>query len=206
MKRFIGKVKTAAVSGALTALMATSAFQVSAEEASTSFSTDIENNQGRVTAIERAGNTVPTTVTETGAGINGNDSLTDAAGGISTVINKGAQAAQEDLAKANKEINDLKNAIANANNVAEPTNQTETKRAVGYVTKVRRECVRTQKQSCWRYGNVTYTAECKQTDTYISGTWVRSSVSRTTSWRKNYTYNQPSYMSRPKCSGQNPIT
>jgi hypothetical protein len=186
--------------------MATSAFQVSAEEASTSFSTDIENNQGRVTAIERAGNTVPTTVTETGAGINGNDSLTDAAGGISTVINKGAQAAQEDLAKANKEINDLKNAIANANNVAEPTNQTETKRAVGYLAKVRRECIETQKQSCFQYGRVTYTAECKQTDTYISGTWVRSSVSRTTSWRKYFHFDPPNYMSRPRCSGQNPIT
>jgi uncharacterized protein (UPF0335 family) len=206
MKRFIGKVKTAAVSGALTALMATSAFQISAEEASTSFSTDIENNQGRVTAIERAGNTVPTTVTETGAGINGNDSLTDAAGGISTVINKGAQAAQEDLAKANKEINDLKNAIANANNVAEPTNQTETKRAVGYDTKVRRECVRTQKQSCTQYGDVTYIAKCQQIDTYINGTWVRSSFSRITSWRKYNFVDLSSYMSRPMCTGLNPIT
>ena len=197
------KVRTTAL-GFLATLML--AAPVTAEESRSSFSTDIDGSAKSETVINRTANRQPTSVTETGAGINGNDSLTDAAGGISTVINKGAQAAQEDLAKANKEINDLKNAIANANNVAEPTNQTETKRAVGYVTEVRNECVQTVKQSCWRYGNVTYTAECKQTDTYISGTWVRSSVSRTTSWRKYYTFNHPSYMSRPKCSGQNPIT
>jgi len=201
MKPFNTSTARATALGCLATLMF--AAPVTAEESSGSFGTDIDANPNQQGIVERTATTaVPTSVVETGAGINGNDSLTDAAGGISTVINKGAQAAQEDLAKANKEINDLKNAIANANNVAEPTNQTETKRAVGYVTKVKNECVQTVKDRCRQYGNVTYSAECKQTDTYISGTWVRSSVSRTTSWRKGIF----GYMSRPKCSGQNPIT
>jgi hypothetical protein len=198
MKRFIGKVKTAAVSGALTALVATSAFQVSAEEASTSFSTDIENNQGRVTAIERAGNTVPTTVTETGAGINGNDSLTDAAGGISNVINIGAKAAEQkadqaqaDLAKANKEINDLKSAIAN---VGPAGSDVEFKDSYGYNAKT--VCTSDDKWGRCR-SRLYYYKRCKQTQTILHGQVVKTDYYSASNWNRG-SYRSGSMYSGPK--------
>ena len=199
MKRFIGKVKTAAVSGALTALVATSAFQVSAEEASTSFSTDIENNQGRVTAIERAGNTVPTTVTETGAGINGNDSLTDAAGGISNVINIGAKAAEQkadqaqaDLAKANKEINDLKSAIAN---VGPAGSDMEFKDSYGYNAKT--SCTSYEKFGRCKSRRYYY-KRCKQTQTIQDGQVVKTDYYSASNWNHNRYYRSGSMYSGPK--------
>jgi hypothetical protein len=199
MKRFIGKVKTAAVSGALTALVATSAFQVSAEEASTSFSTDIENNQGRVTAIERAGNTVPTTVTETGAGINGNDSLTDAAGGISNVINIGAKAAEQkadqaqaDLAKANKEINDLKSAIAN---VGPAGSDVEFKDSYGY--NVKSSCNSYADKSGRCRSRIYYYKRCKKTQTIQDGQVVKTDYYSASNW-SNGRYRSGSIYSGPK--------
>jgi len=204
MKRFIGKVKTAAVSGALTALMATSAFQVSAEEASTSFSTDIENNQGRVTAIERAGNTVPTTVTETGAGINGNDSLTDTAGGIATAVNKGAeQAKQEAQAEINQlkaKVSDLENQLAGAG----PAEDEITERAFnGWMSSDSYGCIRQAKVpgGCGERGTITTYYACKQTDVYMNGTFIRADIAKTSGGRSYNAWN-----GRPQCSEQQNTT
>jgi hypothetical protein len=209
MNRLMKSIRTAGVSGTLTAVLTVSAMQVSAGETS-SFSTEVEsNNSTRVSAIERAGSHTPTTVRETGAGINGSDSLADTASGISSVVNKGAQEAQADLAAANAQIATLKAQVADlaANSgTPESTNQTEEKTANGYTTQVKYECVQEIKQSCYRMGNVTYYAYCRQVDTYISGTWVRSSITRTSNWAKGGYYNQGDYTSKPKCSGTNPIT
>ena len=104
MKPFNTSTARATALGCLATLMF--AAPVTAEESSGSFGTDIDANPNQQGIVERTATTaVPTSVVETGAGINGNDSLTDTAGGIATAVNKGAEQAKQE---AQAEINQLK--------------------------------------------------------------------------------------------------
>jgi hypothetical protein len=165
---------------------------VTAEESRSSFSTDIDGSAKSETVINRTANRQPTSVTETGAGINGNDSLTDAAGGISTVINKGAQAAQEDLAKANKEINDLKSAIAN---VGPAGSDMEFKDSYGY--NVKSSCNSTWDKSGRCRSRIYYYKRCKKTQTIQDGQVVKTDYYSASNW-SNGRYRSGSIYSGPK--------
>ena len=190
------KVRTTAL-GFLATLML--AAPVTAEESRSSFSTDIDGSAKSETVINRTANRQPTSVTETGAGINGNDSLTDAAGGISNVINIGAKAAEQkadqaqaDLAKANKEINDLKSAIAN---VGPAGSDMEFKDSYGYNAKS--FCA-----SYWKPGRCKtrryYYKRCKQTQTIQDGQVVKTDYYSASNWNHNRYYRSGSMYSGPK--------
>jgi hypothetical protein len=190
------KVRTTAL-GFLATLML--AAPVTAEESRSSFSTDIDGSAKSETVINRTANRQPTSVTETGAGINGNDSLTDAAGGISNVINIGAKAAEQkadqaqaDLAKANKEINDLKSAIAN---VGPAGSDVEFKDSYGYNAKT--VCTRYDQFGRCKTGRYYY-KRCKQTQTIQDGQVVKTDYYSASNWNHNRNWGPGSMYSGPK--------
>jgi hypothetical protein len=176
---------------------------VTAEESSGSFGTDIDANPNQQGIVERTATTaVPTSVVETGAGINGNDSLTDTAGGIATAVNKGAeQAKQEAQAAINQlkaKVSDLENQLAGAG----PAEDETTERAFnGWMSSGSYGCIRKEKGYCFEKGYTTTYYACKQTDVYMNGTFIRADIAKTSGGRRYNAWN-----GRPQCSGQQNTT
>lgn len=193
MRQFFKKVRVASASGAITLLIATTSMQVTAESG---FSTDVEADQSRVPAIQRAANSEPTTVVDSAGALNGNTSLQDAAGGIATVINKGAEKTSAQVRAAEVQISNLRKELkklgTKAGSATTDEVKTEVKTNIGYTTRtVRDGCIahvwsgpNGMTSDCvkWSYSR-TY-RKCKQSDTYISGVFVRSTIKEQGSWSK----------------------
>lgn len=169
MTRFATRLKTAGTSGALTALMAISAFHVSADQ---NFDTDVEANQSRVPAIERAAQATPETVRKTG-NMGSFSSVDDAGSNINSVVNVGAQKTKAQLQAAEAKIADLQRSVnqlkANAGATTEPTSETKT--VMGYGK--RQDC------GSWnKWGDcsndVRFYKKCEETRSYLAGTYIRS--------------------------------
>jgi hypothetical protein len=202
MKPFNTSTARATALGCLATLMF--AAPVTAEESSGSFGTDIDANPNQQGIVERTATTaVPTSVVETGAGINGNDSLTDTAGGIATAVNKGAEQAKQE---AQAEINQLKAKVSDLEDQfaeAGPAEDEITERAFnGWMSSRSYGCIRQEKggRCSERAYKTTYYA-CKQTDVYMNGTFIRADIAKTSGGRRYNAWN-----GRPQCSGQQNTT
>ena len=192
--KILKKASVSAISFVATLMLAVT---VNADQ-SGSFNTEIEDAGARQDIIDRAASQQPTSVVETGGGINGDTSLTDTASGVTAVVNKGAQQAKQE---AQAEINSLKAKVADledqlAGTGAPQEDEITEQSFTGYMSESSWGCITQAKGGgCWEEGNITYYYSCKQTDVYMNGTYIRSDIKKTSAGSK---YNQ---FSGPRCTG-----
>lgn len=205
MNSLLHRIKVAGVSGALTALLAATAMQVSAEQ---NFNTDVEGEQGRITAMQRAAAASPQTVVENG-NFGATTSVQDAGSSITGLVNQGAEEVGQQLGAVNAQIatlrEDIKTLRGKVNTPA--TEMTKTVTMNGYMTKNMKYCQRRSKGGC-TWGNTPNYAKCTQRDTFIDGTFIRASFVRNGDWAfQNWVlakrHGNP-YSGRQKCSTTRP--
>jgi hypothetical protein len=202
MNSFLHRIKVAGVSGTLTVLLAATAFQVSAQQ---NFNTDVEGEQGRVTAMQRAAAASPQTVVENG-NFGATTSVQDAGGSVTNLVNQGAEEVGQQLDAANKQIVDLRNRIIDlgkkVNTPAAPADEmTKTVTMNGYMTKSMSYCRVNSKDGCRVTGSTPNYAKCTQTDTFIDGTFIRATVVRNGDWVYDHALQSRSQLGRGAFSG-----